>query len=227
MTPTRPRHLLPMTLAALSGGAGVAHLSVIVEHVAVAWWYGAGFALVAVAQIAWAPLLLRRPPGKGLLLAGAAGHGAVLATWALARTAGLPFVPTGSSSAVGLLDGTAALFEGLVVAGVLVAVTEAVRLRPRAERGVAVASLLVLLLAAPVTVAALAAGPGHTHEAGDHSGHAGDHAHAGEAVDEHTEPAAPVAASPAATPEPDAAPALPPDPPDHEHAPGAPRDHTH
>lgn len=164
MTAARHRRLLTLALAGLSAGAGAAHISVIAEHVDVVWWYGAAFGLVALLQLGWAAALLRRAPSRRVLAAGAAGHAVVLGAWVLARTAGLPFVPGEGSSAVGLLDGTAALFQGLIVVGVLTTASAAVRLRPRVQQAVGVAAGVVLLLTAPVTVTALAAGPGHAHE---------------------------------------------------------------
>jgi hypothetical protein len=163
MATTSHRRRVTVALAALSAGAGAAHASVITDHVAVAWWYGAGFGVVALAQVVWAGLVLRRRPSRRLLAWGAVGHGLVIAIWVLARTAGLPFVPGDSTTAVGVLDATTALFQGLIIAGVLASV--AVRLRPRLEQAVGVSAVAVVLLAAPVTVAALAAGPGHSHDA--------------------------------------------------------------
>ncbi|MEX0660030.1 MAG: hypothetical protein WD080_12945 [Egibacteraceae bacterium] len=189
MTAARHRRLLTLALAGLSAGAGAAHVSIIAEHVAVVWWYGAAFGLVALLQLAWAAALVRRSPSRRVLAAGAIGHGIVLGAWVLARTAGLPFVPGDGSSAVGLLDGTTALFQGLIVAGVLATASTAVRLRPRLQQAVGVTAAAVLLLTAPVTVTALAAGPGHTHEE-PHTGQTRAD-HADQPGHPHPEPAAP------------------------------------
>lgn len=167
MTSRRHDRLVRASLAALSAGAGAAHVSVVADHTAVVWWYGAGFGVVAVLQLAWAALLLRREPASRLVLvAGAVGHAAVVCLWVVARTAGLPFVPSDSGTAVGLLDGTAAAFEGLILLGVLYRANSSMRLRPRLQAAVGVVSGVVLLLAAPLTVAALAVGPGHAHGPG-------------------------------------------------------------
>lgn len=177
MIPARHPRVVTVALAALSAGAGAAHASIIAEHAAVTWWYGAGFALVASLQLAWAVVLLRRAPSRRVLVVGAIGHAVVLGVWALARTAGLPFVPTDGPAAVGLLDGATALFEGLIVLGALATVSATVRLRPRLERAVGVTAAVVLLLTAPVTVVAMTAGPGHSHQADPGPVHQPEHSH--------------------------------------------------
>jgi hypothetical protein len=175
MSPATPPRRSRYALAALSAGAGVAHASVIVDHVAVAWWYGVAFGIVAVLQVAWAGLLLARPPRRRLLLAGAAGHAAVLTAWVVARTVGLPFVPTGGPAPVGILDGTTAVFQGLIVVGVLIGASATLQVRPRLQQAMGAAAAVVVLLTAPVTAAALAAGPGHTHDSDSSHDAAHDH----------------------------------------------------
>jgi hypothetical protein len=175
MSSARPPRRSRYALAALSAGAGVAHASVIVEHAGVAWWYGGAFASVAVLQIAWAGLLLARSPRQRVLLAGAAGHAVVLAAWAVARTLGLPFVSTGSPAPVGYLDGTTAVFQGLIVVGVLIGASATLQVRPRLQQAMGAAAAVVVLLTAPVTAAALAVGPGHTHDSDSSHDAAHDH----------------------------------------------------
>lgn len=84
-----------------------------------------------------------------------------------------------------MLDGTTALFEGLIVLGVLATVSATARLRPRLQGVVGVSAAAVLLLTAPVTVAALAAGPGHSHEWDSGHAHQPEPGHAGQSEHSH------------------------------------------
>lgn len=177
MTAASHRRLVTVALAALSAGAGAAHASITAEHAAVAWWYGGGFGLVAFLQVAWAVVLLRRAPSRRVLAAGAIGHAVVLGVWALARSADLPFIPAGGPSGVGVLDGTTALFEGLIVLRVLGTARATVRLRPWLQQAVGVSAAVVVLLTAPVTVVALAADPGHSHDSDPGHPQQPDHRH--------------------------------------------------
>ena len=78
--------------------------------------FGVVFAATALAQAAWGALVLVRP-GRLVLAAGAAGNAALLAAWALSRTAGLPVGPgAGIPEPIAALDAVASAFElGIVV----------------------------------------------------------------------------------------------------------------
>lgn len=112
-------------LAALSVAAGAIHFASAGEHFDLTWWHGTFFAVTAWAQLAWAAAVVIRP-SRRLLVLGALGNLAVMATWLVSRTAGIPFGPTsGESEPVALADGLATGFE----AGIVL-LTAAVLLRP-------------------------------------------------------------------------------------------------
>ena len=98
-------------LAAASAGAGIIHVSVILEHRDEAM-LAVGFALVAWFQIATAYLILRRPGSREVLGAMALGNLFALGAWALSRTTGLPFgLHDGVPEAAATLDITAAVLQ--------------------------------------------------------------------------------------------------------------------
>jgi hypothetical protein len=102
-------------LAAASAGAGIIHVSVILEHRDEAMM-AVGFALVAWFQLATAYLLLRRPGSREVLGAMALGNLLALGAWALSRTTGLPFgLHDGVPEAAATLDITAAVLQATVV----------------------------------------------------------------------------------------------------------------
>ncbi len=131
--------LYPM--AALSVAAALVHLWMAPKHFQEWWGYGTFFLATAAAQALYGVALVRRP-GQRLLLAGMAGNLAVVALYALTRTAGVPFFGPHAwhPENVGGLD--------LAVAGAEVAIVFATlpllegRLRATAANG------LVLLAAA-------------------------------------------------------------------------------
>ena len=109
-----------MVIAALlSAGAGAIHAAVINEHLREWWLYGLFFAVSAAAQLVWSVLVLRRP-SRPILIAGAVGNVAVVLTWLITRTTGLPFGPEPSTpEAFGWLDVVAASFEVLLVVSIV------------------------------------------------------------------------------------------------------------
>ena len=78
-----------------SAGAAAIHFAVLGEHFDESWLYGIFFAVVAWLQVAWALAALRQPSAR-LYWAGAAGNAAVIATWAVTRTLGVPLAHTPS-----------------------------------------------------------------------------------------------------------------------------------
>jgi hypothetical protein len=113
----RRRHLDPaLTLAALGTvvAAGV-HVAVCPEHYGEGWLYGAFFTVTASLQLVWAALLMFRPDPK-VVRAGLAATVALIALWAITRTAGIPLGPErGEVEEVGTLDVIATTCEVMVV----------------------------------------------------------------------------------------------------------------
>jgi hypothetical protein len=102
--------------AALSVGAAVIHAIVIPPHLSEAVLYGVFFTALAAAQLGWAVLVVVRPR-PWVLAAGAAGNLAVVALWAVTRTAGVPLgIAAGQREAFGVLDTSCGLLELGVVA---------------------------------------------------------------------------------------------------------------
>jgi hypothetical protein len=102
--------------AALSIGAAAIHGLVTAPHVAQDPLYGAFFATCTLAQLAWAVLAVSRPT-RLLLTVGSVGNAAVVALWAVTRTAGIPLgVAAGTREAVGTLDVACGLLELGIVA---------------------------------------------------------------------------------------------------------------
>lgn len=104
----------PALRAAAVGSVAAAWIHALVagDHLAVSLVTGGFFLLAAVAQTAWAAALLLRP-SYGVLVAGCAGHLAMVGIWLASRTIG--------AQAVGVVDALAVTYELLAVgAGVLV-----------------------------------------------------------------------------------------------------------
>jgi len=164
-------------LAAMLAGAGAIHLSVVPTH-AEAWLpYAIGFAVVGWTQLALGAAVLWRPT-RGALAAVIILNIAVLAGWAVSRTAGWPIGPdAGQAEAANILDLTATAFQtgavliaSLAMAGINLASTS----NGRRSRWIVVGLPAALILFA--TSAALASPEGqHVH--GDHSGDEGAAAH--------------------------------------------------
>jgi hypothetical protein len=174
-------------LALLSLGAAGIHFAFIGVHLAEDWAHGAFFAIVAWAQLAWAAAIVLRP-SRPLLRAGALGNGAVIATWVVSRTMGVPVGPhAGSPEPVALYDSLATVFELGIVAGSLALLTLP-SLTRRRVRSVVTAPLLGALGLAVGVLSTVALSPtfatGHHHGTGTaaQSHHEGDgHQHGGDA----------------------------------------------
>ncbi|MGH9015216.1 MAG: hypothetical protein ACRDZ1_14970, partial [Acidimicrobiia bacterium] len=172
-------------LALLSLGAAGIHFAFIGVHWAEDWAHGAFFAIVAWAQLGWAAGIVLRP-SRVLLRAGALGNGAVIATWVVSRTMGVPVGPhAGSPEPVAFYDSLATVFELGIVAGSLALLTLPSLMRRRVRSVVTAPLLGALGLAVGVlsTVAlspTFATGDGtgtaaHSHREGD--GHQNDGHH--------------------------------------------------
>ncbi|MFI6673720.1 hypothetical protein [Kribbella sp. NPDC050470] len=140
-------------------GAGLIHLTVVSEHVAEWWPYGAFFVVLAVAQIAWAVQLLADDLHHPRLVA--AVNAAVIGLWLVTRTTGLPVGPEPwEAEALGTADLVCSGLEAVVV--VLLMLTAR---RPNVQESTALTKVQLRMIAvgalatAAVTVAALAANP--------------------------------------------------------------------
>lgn len=107
--------LLPLAVVSSTAAAGV-HAAVCPGHFREGTLLGVFFAAAALAQLAWAGLLLRGS-SRPLLLVGLAGSLAVLTLWTATRTTGLPWGLIPGPEEAGAWDLAAGAWE-LVVAGV-------------------------------------------------------------------------------------------------------------
>lgn len=123
--------------------AGLAHLVGAPEHLRTWPASGVFFAVLGVAQCAYAWRLFRQRAGVGTLVAGVAGTAAVVVLYVVSRTAGLPFAPAvaahggplrpgrsilpGALPAVGAFD----LFTLAVELGLVVCLVALLPARPR------------------------------------------------------------------------------------------------
>lgn len=119
MTAAGRRAELTIAAALLSAGAAAIHASAAGAHFEEYLPFGVLFAVSAVAQAAWAALVLAAP-SRLLLAAGVAGNAGIAAVWGLSRTSGLPFGPEPwAAEPVAPLDVAATAFElGIVAVGI-------------------------------------------------------------------------------------------------------------
>jgi hypothetical protein len=108
--------------AVLLATAGIVHLAQVGPHFEAGWHVAAFFVLVGLGQLVGAVFVVRWPSSAtpAVLIAGSM---LVVAIWIVSRTAGLPFVGTGSAEPIGVADGLASLLEAwtlIVLALVLV-----------------------------------------------------------------------------------------------------------
>lgn len=89
---TRPPSLPLIALAGLSLACSVLHAWVCPEHFREWVVYGVFFLCASTLQAGWAILILVRS-NVGLLFAGVAGNAAVVVTYLISRTVGIPFGP--------------------------------------------------------------------------------------------------------------------------------------
>ncbi len=148
----RSRDALRLAVALCSAAAATVHFAVLPEHAKEYWAFGAFFLASGAAQLGWAAIVIRRP-FRWVLWLGAAGNVAIVTTWIVSRTRGLPLGPEpGMAEAVTPTDLLATAFEVVIVAGCAMLL-----LRPPVRR----ASTLVLcalgVFTLGVTTVALAA----------------------------------------------------------------------
>lgn len=106
---------LLFTAALASVGAAAIHFQVIGMHFDEYTLYGVFFVVSAIAQLVWAIWLLLRP-WPPLLVFGALGNAAIVATWIIDRAGAMPIGPDATKPPpYGLGDGIASGFEVLLV----------------------------------------------------------------------------------------------------------------
>jgi hypothetical protein len=161
-----PAHRFEPAIAAalLSAGAAAVHASAAGPHFDHYVPHGVLFVVTALAQAAWAALVLTAPSAP-LLAAGALGNLGVAIVWALSRTVGLPLGPeSGAPEPVGAPDLVATSFEILVIAACVLLLTAGGPHWPvsggAAKRFAAVGAIAI----AAATSAAFAATPGGGHQ---------------------------------------------------------------
>jgi hypothetical protein len=152
--------VLVYSLAVVSVAAGVVHCSASPDHARLPL-HAAFFVTVGMAQILWAPLILRHA-SRRLLFLGAAGNLALVGVWLFSRTTGIGFVPGAEEvEPVGFKDAVTVFLEVLLVAGVgLWALRPAGRQLLLAKGRLALGAMtgtVALLMAAAV------AAPSHQH----------------------------------------------------------------
>jgi hypothetical protein len=111
---------IAVMLASLSLGGAAIHLAAAPSHYVELGDLGAGFLVAAVLQAASARSILRGSTARTMHV-GIAINATILTAWVVSRSVGLPIGPTpGVPELVGLPDGLAAAFEGLLVAGLVI-----------------------------------------------------------------------------------------------------------
>ena len=164
-------------VGALLLGSAAIHLALAPSHLSESTVEGVGFIVAAWLQLACALWVVLRP-ARSSLLTTAVLSAALVAIWAVSRTAGLPLgAHSGHAETVGFVDGVAVALEVVTVllAGILL-------LRPHlpvgaVTAGIAVAASLLL------TTAAIASPSARDHAAGAHGAH--DHATTAAASTDH------------------------------------------
>jgi hypothetical protein len=147
--PLRARSEPALLLASLAWVAAIIHGAASAQHVAEWPLAAAFFGALAVAQLGLGAWLWARAD-TAALIAGAAGSAAVVALWAVTRTAGLPFGPeAGHSESAGVLDVVASADELLLAAYAVAAMHDRGRLQLHRVimRAALIASLAAAMLA--------------------------------------------------------------------------------
>jgi hypothetical protein len=168
-------------LAALLVGAGAIHIAMAPSHLGESAIEGAGFIASAWIQVALAVAVLVRP-ARRVLAAVIASSLALIAVWAVSRTAGLPFGDhAGHAESVTVVDGICVALEAvaIVVAAMMRTVVGIAVARARA---VAVVGAVGAVLLATGAIASPAARNHADHSHGDEAaagpeGAHGEHAH--------------------------------------------------
>jgi hypothetical protein len=172
------RRSLDITMAGLSVGAAVIHLTAAPSHFAEIGDLAAGFLISAAFQAGWASWCLAGP-SRRVVVVGILGNLAIVAAWAWTRTIGLPVGEfAGAAEPIGYPDAASVVFELLLVAGLVARLRDVDLVLSRRPLVRSVASIaivpvvgLVLVLTSLATVA-LASGLDHGATDGSTGGHA-------------------------------------------------------
>lgn len=159
-----------IVLATLSAAAGAIHLAMAPAHLGESAVEGTGFLVAGWVQVGLAVELARgNRLRRGVLGSVAALGAALIALWALSRTAGLPVGPhAGHPARVTVVDLTAVALELALVAGAL-----ALLWRPRLAARSGAAALAVPAAIVVLASAVLATPAARDHAAHSHAGHRG------------------------------------------------------
>ena len=157
--------------AALVGAAAI-HLAMAPSHLGESAVEGTGFLVAAWAQLGLAVALVARPR-RWVLWATVASSVALVAAWAVSRTAGLPFGEhSGHAEDVSLVDGATVALEVVAAAVALMLLVRPAATLLRSAGLAVVATVGALAL----TTAAVASPAARDHAAGSHGEH-GEAAH--------------------------------------------------
>jgi hypothetical protein len=163
---SRPERWL---LAALLAGAALIHAAMVPSHLGEAAVEGAGFVAAAWAQILLAVAVQLRPTRR-VLVAVVVSSVALIAGWAVSRTAGLPFgAHAGHPESVSIVDGACVALE---VAALLLAGALALGILGSGVPGRGLA-LVGAVGAVALATTAIASPSARDHAAGSHGDHGG------------------------------------------------------
>ncbi|MFL5679229.1 MAG: hypothetical protein ACJ77B_01360 [Chloroflexota bacterium] len=174
---------LAVVVAALSLGAAAIHFAAAAEHVEELGDLGLGFYFAAEFQVAWGLLWLFRR-GHVMAWVGIAGNAAIAAAWLWSRLVGLPAGPTPwQPEAVGLADALCTLFQGAIVAllvlrlrGIELAVVRRIRDAAGAATIAAVPAIGIVVIATSIAVGVATAGHEHADASAVHGAAEAGHA---------------------------------------------------
>ena len=170
---TRRTARVAVAVALMSAAAAAIHAAVAAPHFREYAPFGLLFGATALAQAAWAILMITAPSAR-LLAAGAAGNAAIVGAWALSRTLGLPVGPgRWTPEPAAALDVAASTLELGVVAVAIALLAAGRPLVPLGSRELRYLAAAATAAVAAITGAALAqGGSGHHHPPGQ-----ADHGH--------------------------------------------------
>ena len=177
-SPQSFHRILASVVAIFALAGAVIHVEAVFDHRDLAV-VAAGFVVMAVAQTVVAVVVMIRPVLPVIVAAGAL-HAAILLTWIVSRTLGLPLIPGAETVApVGVADVVANTFSIAVVATAIVAVVsnrsgDTAPLSARTTFAMRVVSLAGAVL---LTVAALSVPHEHSHADGEDPAHVAEHTH--------------------------------------------------
>ena len=167
-------------LASFSAAAGIVHVVMAPSHLGASNLEGGGFLVSAWLQLALAVALVARP-SRWVLRSVVVVNAALVAVWALSRTAGLPFgAHADHPETVSFVDGSCVAFELLLVALAGLWLWQPERLRFKGGAFAVGVPLLVFAVAS----AAVAQPEARDHSAHSHGDHGAGHVHEVDEVDD-------------------------------------------